>query len=40
MLGIEIAMITVGILAAIVFIIRYNTGDPFSNCGRRIYAEN
>jgi len=40
MLGVEIAMLVIGIVLLLVLIIRYNTGDPFEKCGRRVYAEN
>ena len=40
MLGVEITMLVIGIVLLIVLIIRYNTGDPFTHCGRRVYAEN
>ena len=40
MIDVLIAMIIIGIIGFIVIIIRYNTGDPFGYCGRRVYAEN
>ena len=40
MLDVVIAMIIIGILGFIVIIIRYNVGDPFEYCGRRVYVEN
>ena len=40
MTGVEIVLLVIGISALIVLIIRYNTGDPFNECGRRrVYAE-
>ena len=40
MTGIEIALLVIGGVAVVVVIIRYNTGDPFEPCGRRVYVEN
>jgi len=40
MTGIELVLLVIVIVAFVVLIIRYNTGDPFESCGRRrIYAE-
>jgi len=39
MTGIELTIIIIGILGIFVLIIRYNTEDPFKQCGRRVYAE-
>ena len=34
-----IVIIIIGILGTIVLFLRYNYGDPFEGCGRRVYAE-
>jgi hypothetical protein len=34
-----IVIIIVGILGIIVLFLRYNFGDPFESCGRRVYIE-
>jgi hypothetical protein len=40
MTGVEIVLLVIGIAALVVLLIRYNTGDPFQECGRRrVYAE-
>ena len=40
MTGVEIVLLVIGISALIVLIIRYNSSDPFQECGRRrVYAE-
>jgi hypothetical protein len=39
MTGIEVVLLVIGIVALVTLIIRYNTGDPFRECGRRgVYA--
>ena len=40
MLGVDIALLVIGVLGLAVIIIRYNYGDPFAYCGRRVHAEN
>jgi hypothetical protein len=40
MTGVELVLLVIAIVAFVVLIIRYNTGDPFQECGRRrVYAE-
>jgi len=34
-----IVMIIICIVGIIVLVLRYNYGDPFQRCGRRVYAE-
>ena len=33
-----VVLIIVGILGLIVLFLRYNFGNPFDTCGRRVYA--
>ena len=40
MTGVEIALIIIFVLGFTILIIRYNSGDPFANCGRRVYSED
>jgi hypothetical protein len=35
-----VVLIIVGILGLIVLFLRYNFGNPFDTCGRRVYAED
>jgi type II secretory pathway pseudopilin PulG len=35
-----VVLIIVGILGIIVLFLRYNFGDPFDTCGRRVYADD
>jgi hypothetical protein len=39
MTGIEITLLIIGIVGCIVLVFKYNTGDPFNSCGRRIYVD-
>jgi len=42
MIGVEIAMLVIGIVFLVVIILYYTYGNPFDKCGRRtiVYAEN
>jgi hypothetical protein len=40
MTGVDILLLVLGVLGTVVMIIRYNSGDPFAYCGRRVYAED
>jgi hypothetical protein len=35
-----VVLIIVGILGLIVLFLRYNFGNPFDECGRRVYAQD
>ena len=39
MTGVDIVLLVIGVLGSLVMIIRYNSGDQFAYCGRRVYAE-
>ena len=39
MSGFAIVLLVLCVITVVIAIIRYNTGDPFDQCGRRVYAD-